>query len=72
MSKVRCEVLSLTLTANPFVLSESPARAHHWPPVVDGLPARILYFNFQAWRPQSISEVSSFLTFFSYGIHRFS
>ena len=58
-----------TLIANALVFSESPARAYHWPPVVDRLPARILYFNFQAWRSQSIPKVSSFL-FFS-GIYRF-
>ena len=61
----------LTLMADPFVLSESLARAYRWSPVVDGLPGRILYFNFQAWQSRSIPEVGLFLFFFLVGSTKF-
>ena len=48
------------MNVNALALSEPPARAYHRPRLVDGLPARVLYYNFQAWRSHSIPKVSSY------------
>ena len=41
--KVRCQVIiTHVVNVNALSLSEPPARAYHRPPMVDGLPARVL------------------------------